>query len=170
MHNNFKFSFINALESYINFWFLRSLFGLQYARNNGISVLVYDVNAYCCLSSEMNWQICSLLHRWSAEFGACRSGSPEIHDMLADYIYSESPESVCVRKFKLFREKYSILPHHNSYDLWKISFTNQVKQIFLGKASVKEKNSVLEFWWTYGPLVLNFFLSFVACNVQPLGS
>ncbi|KAK6142645.1 hypothetical protein DH2020_022993 [Rehmannia glutinosa] len=29
---------------------------------------------------------------WSTEFGAHRNGSPEIHDMIADYIYSESPE------------------------------------------------------------------------------
>ncbi|KAG8372810.1 hypothetical protein BUALT_Bualt12G0105800 [Buddleja alternifolia] len=29
---------------------------------------------------------------WSIEFGAHRNGSPEIHDMIADYIYSESPE------------------------------------------------------------------------------
>ncbi|KAL0424891.1 UNVERIFIED_CONTAM: Golgi to ER traffic protein 4 [Sesamum radiatum] len=31
--------------------------------------------------------------KWSIEFGAHRNGPPEIHDMLADYIYSESPES-----------------------------------------------------------------------------
>lgn len=30
--------------------------------------------------------------KWSAEFGARKSGSPELHDMLAEYIYSESPE------------------------------------------------------------------------------
>ncbi|XP_057981893.1 protein GET4 [Malania oleifera] len=30
--------------------------------------------------------------RWSAEFGAPKSGSPELHCMLAEYIYSESPE------------------------------------------------------------------------------
>ncbi|KAK3232347.1 hypothetical protein Dsin_004228 [Dipteronia sinensis] len=30
--------------------------------------------------------------RWSVEFGAPRLGSPEIHVMLADYLYSESPE------------------------------------------------------------------------------
>ncbi|KAK3004457.1 hypothetical protein RJ639_019810 [Escallonia herrerae] len=30
--------------------------------------------------------------KWSAEFGAHKSGSPEIHDMLAEYIYLESPE------------------------------------------------------------------------------
>ncbi|KAF5947987.1 hypothetical protein HYC85_013944 [Camellia sinensis] len=30
--------------------------------------------------------------RWSAECGACRNGSPELHDMLAEHIYSESPE------------------------------------------------------------------------------
>ncbi|KAL7184661.1 hypothetical protein ACSBR2_026748 [Camellia fascicularis] len=30
--------------------------------------------------------------KWSAECGACRNGSPELHDMLAEYIYSESPE------------------------------------------------------------------------------
>ncbi|KAI8563873.1 hypothetical protein RHMOL_Rhmol03G0143100 [Rhododendron molle] len=30
--------------------------------------------------------------KWSAEVGAYRNGSPELHDMLAEYIYSESPE------------------------------------------------------------------------------
>nr|XP_023929787.1 Golgi to ER traffic protein 4 homolog [Quercus suber]POE89040.1 golgi to er traffic protein 4 like [Quercus suber] len=30
--------------------------------------------------------------KWSVEFGAHRSGSPELHVMLAEYIYSESPE------------------------------------------------------------------------------
>ncbi|KAJ0979291.1 hypothetical protein J5N97_014765 [Dioscorea zingiberensis] len=30
--------------------------------------------------------------KWSMEFGACRGGCPELHDMLAEYIYSESPE------------------------------------------------------------------------------
>ncbi|OIS97765.1 PREDICTED: Golgi to ER traffic protein 4 homolog [Nicotiana attenuata] len=30
--------------------------------------------------------------KWSAEFGAHRYGSPELHEMLADYIYSQSTE------------------------------------------------------------------------------
>ncbi|GAB4852181.1 hypothetical protein Ancab_016372 [Ancistrocladus abbreviatus] len=30
--------------------------------------------------------------KWSIEFGACKYGSPELHEMLAEYIYSESPE------------------------------------------------------------------------------
>ncbi|CAI0442864.1 unnamed protein product [Linum tenue] len=30
--------------------------------------------------------------RWSAEFGPHRSGSPQLHVMLAEYLYSESPE------------------------------------------------------------------------------
>ncbi|XP_072980051.1 protein GET4 [Typha angustifolia] len=30
--------------------------------------------------------------KWSAEFGAPKNGSPELHDMLAEYLYSESPE------------------------------------------------------------------------------
>ncbi|XP_022748491.1 Golgi to ER traffic protein 4 homolog isoform X1 [Durio zibethinus] len=30
--------------------------------------------------------------KWSAEFGAHRNGDPELHVMLAEYIYSESPE------------------------------------------------------------------------------
>ncbi|XP_047964541.1 protein GET4 isoform X1 [Salvia hispanica] len=30
--------------------------------------------------------------KWSTEFGGQRNGSPEIHDMLADYLYTESPE------------------------------------------------------------------------------
>ncbi|TXG49611.1 hypothetical protein EZV62_025486 [Acer yangbiense] len=32
------------------------------------------------------------LNWWSVEFGAPRLGSPEIHVMLAEYLYSESPE------------------------------------------------------------------------------
>ncbi|OIW06556.1 hypothetical protein TanjilG_03950 [Lupinus angustifolius] len=32
--------------------------------------------------------------KWSSEFGASSTGSPELHIMLAEYIYSESPE-VC---------------------------------------------------------------------------
>ncbi|XP_015942469.1 protein GET4 [Arachis duranensis] len=31
--------------------------------------------------------------RWSAEYGADSNGSPELHIMLAEYIYSESPEA-----------------------------------------------------------------------------
>ncbi|XP_031129284.1 Golgi to ER traffic protein 4 homolog [Ipomoea triloba] len=30
--------------------------------------------------------------KWSSEFGAHKYGSPELHDMLAEYIFSESPE------------------------------------------------------------------------------
>ncbi|XP_050208742.1 protein GET4 [Mercurialis annua] len=30
--------------------------------------------------------------KWSAEFGAPKSGSPELHAMLAEYLFSESPE------------------------------------------------------------------------------
>lgn len=30
--------------------------------------------------------------KWSVEFGAHRNGSPDLHVMLAEYIYSESPE------------------------------------------------------------------------------
>ncbi|KAF9591912.1 hypothetical protein IFM89_010270 [Coptis chinensis] len=30
--------------------------------------------------------------RWSAQFGGPKDGSPELHTMLAEYIYSESPE------------------------------------------------------------------------------
>ncbi|PPD90102.1 hypothetical protein GOBAR_DD12961 [Gossypium barbadense] len=32
--------------------------------------------------------------RWSAEFGASRNGDPELHAMLAEYIYSESTELI----------------------------------------------------------------------------
>lgn len=35
--------------------------------------------------------------KWSIESGAHKNGSPEIHDMLADYIYSESPETDMAR-------------------------------------------------------------------------
>jgi hypothetical protein len=31
--------------------------------------------------------------KWSADFGASKSGSPEFHEMLADYMYTESPET-----------------------------------------------------------------------------
>ncbi|KAG6763580.1 hypothetical protein POTOM_031006 [Populus tomentosa] len=40
----------------------------------------------CCLS------FLKAAIKWSAEFGAHRNGSPEIHFMLAEYVYSESPE------------------------------------------------------------------------------
>lgn len=45
------------------------------------------------------WQMDSnfseiMFFRWSVEFGAHRNGSPELHVMLAEYIYSESPEVV----------------------------------------------------------------------------
>ncbi|KAL1172999.1 hypothetical protein V6Z11_A05G385100 [Gossypium hirsutum] len=30
--------------------------------------------------------------KWSAEFGADKNGDPQLHTMLAEYIYSESPE------------------------------------------------------------------------------
>ncbi|CAJ2629670.1 hypothetical protein L195_g014355 [Trifolium pratense] len=30
--------------------------------------------------------------KWSAEFGTCKTGSPELHILLAEYIFSESPE------------------------------------------------------------------------------
>ncbi|KAF3795899.1 Golgi to ER traffic protein [Nymphaea thermarum] len=35
--------------------------------------------------------------RWSAEFGGPRRGSPELHDMLAEYMYSQSPEPDMVK-------------------------------------------------------------------------
>ncbi|KAK4580881.1 hypothetical protein RGQ29_024506 [Quercus rubra] len=35
--------------------------------------------------------------KWSVEFGAHKSGSPELHVMLAEYIYSESSEVDMVR-------------------------------------------------------------------------
>ncbi|OAY67557.1 Golgi to ER traffic protein [Ananas comosus] len=30
--------------------------------------------------------------KWSAEFGDFKNGSPQLHEMLAEYLYSESPE------------------------------------------------------------------------------
>ncbi|URE35808.1 hypothetical protein MUK42_06716 [Musa troglodytarum] len=30
--------------------------------------------------------------KWSSEFGAPKTGSPQLHNMLAEYLYSESPE------------------------------------------------------------------------------
>ncbi|XP_024971521.1 Golgi to ER traffic protein 4 homolog [Cynara cardunculus var. scolymus] len=35
--------------------------------------------------------------KWSAEHGPRKIGSPELHDMLAEYIYSESPEADMTR-------------------------------------------------------------------------
>ncbi|KAF5186291.1 golgi-to-ER traffic-like protein [Thalictrum thalictroides] len=35
---------------------------------------------------------CDSPFRWSAEFGGLRNGSPELHNLIAEYIYSESPE------------------------------------------------------------------------------
>ncbi|KAJ6892354.1 Golgi to ER traffic protein 4 [Populus alba x Populus x berolinensis] len=40
----------------------------------------------CCLS------FLKAAIKWSAEFGAHRNGSPELHVMLGEYVYSESPE------------------------------------------------------------------------------
>lgn len=39
--------------------------------------------------------VTAIMFRWSAEFGVNSYGSPELHVMLAEYIYSESPEVVC---------------------------------------------------------------------------
>lgn len=39
----------------------------------------------------------AIVCRWSAEFGAKNYGSPDLHIMLAEYIYYESPEVVCIR-------------------------------------------------------------------------
>ena len=47
------------------------------------------------LTASLMWSY--FVFRWSAEFGAHRNGSPEIHFMLAEYVYSESPELVCLR-------------------------------------------------------------------------
>ncbi|XP_059628257.1 protein GET4 [Cornus florida] len=45
--------------------------------------------------------------KWSSEFGAPRSGSPELHNMLAEYIYSESPEVDMTRvSFHFVRGEY----------------------------------------------------------------
>ncbi|KAG6760325.1 hypothetical protein POTOM_036836 [Populus tomentosa] len=45
----------------------------------------------CCLS------FLKAAIKWSAEFGAHRNGSPELHVMLGEYVYSESPELVGLR-------------------------------------------------------------------------
>lgn len=34
------------------------------------------------------------LFRWSAEFGVTHYGCPDLHEMLAEYMYSQSPELV----------------------------------------------------------------------------
>ncbi|KAJ6325386.1 hypothetical protein OIU76_012465 [Salix suchowensis] len=44
------------------------------------------IHVDCCLS------FLRAAIKWSAEFGAHRNGSPELHVMLAEYVYSESPE------------------------------------------------------------------------------
>jgi hypothetical protein len=46
------------------------------------------------LSSYDTNNVSFIFLRWSAEFGTSRNGSPELHVMLAEYIYSESPETV----------------------------------------------------------------------------
>jgi hypothetical protein len=38
-----------------------------------------------------------LSFRWSAEFGGPRTGYPELHAMLGDYLYTECPELDMVR-------------------------------------------------------------------------
>lgn len=42
--------------------------------------------------------------RWSAEAGAPKTGSPQIHVMLAEYTYSESPELVCSIGYACFHK------------------------------------------------------------------
>ncbi|PIN06651.1 hypothetical protein CDL12_20792 [Handroanthus impetiginosus] len=49
-------------------------------------------SARCCVLHRRPWS--TTVNMWSIEFGAHRNGSPEIHDMLADYLYSECPELV----------------------------------------------------------------------------
>ena len=48
------------------------------------------------LSSHLNLivRLFSPVRRWSSETGPRKIGSAELHDMLAEYIYSESPEPV----------------------------------------------------------------------------
>lgn len=43
------------------------------------------------------------------EFGACRNGSPELHVMLAEYIYSESPEVVGLMTKNAGFKKYLVV-------------------------------------------------------------
>ena len=69
------------------------------------------------------------------EFGAGRSGCPELHDMLAEYIYSESPELVC-----LVLLPFAAVPFHfpiynfpfrvRCLDVEKLVFRGQKKFIF----------------------------------------
>lgn len=65
-----------------------------------VLVLLQDLLAcwkYLFLLPSRKVKKLAMLCRWSAEFGAHRYGSPELHDMLADYMYSESPEVVHYR-------------------------------------------------------------------------
>lgn len=50
-----------------------------------------------------------MFFRWSVEFGACRNGSPELHVMLAEYIYSESPEVVGLMTKNVGFKKYLVV-------------------------------------------------------------
>ena len=45
-------------------------------------------------SLEFDRPIVFSCRRWSSETGPRKIGSAELHDMLAEYIYSESPEPV----------------------------------------------------------------------------
>ncbi|KAF9676723.1 hypothetical protein SADUNF_Sadunf08G0032600 [Salix dunnii] len=61
----------------------------QTVRMDWEGVMDKNEKMYPCVSACKREQRYAL---WSAEFGAHRNGSPEIHVMLAEYLYSESPE------------------------------------------------------------------------------
>lgn len=66
----------------------------------GEKMNLYGIVCVCFLYIVLTSMKCSHLYiillffRWSAEFGAPRTGSPELHVMIAEYLYSESPELV----------------------------------------------------------------------------
>lgn len=71
-------------------------------------VWFYFVSAVCektlgfVLYWNLNFWLFSFVSRWSADSGPRKIGSPELHDMLAEYIYSESPEAVILYNYYVF--------------------------------------------------------------------
>lgn len=92
------------------------------------------------------------LSRWSAQFGSHKSGAPEIHAMLAEYIFSESPEVV-----GLFANMYLLQKSGNSshMGLLKRLFMQSwcLDQRFSSYAILKHKNNFMEI----GSLILLLF-------------
>lgn len=99
---------IHIIKGQSSFYFLSIMFTCPVILIVLIFICIYLYRTYTCthtlniyiyISFECSFVfliVSYLLLRWSMEFGSGRSGCPELHDMFAEYIYSESPELVCL--------------------------------------------------------------------------